>query len=60
MADGLKANDYITLGHSDDLSLSFSLLQLLQKLPDLHFDLPLITPLAIALSLAPDDANSLI
>ena len=38
------AHPYIILGH---LSFSLSLLQLIQKFPDLYFDLPLITPLAI-------------
>lgn len=38
------AHAYIILGH---LFFSLSLLQLIQKFPDLHFDLPLITPLAI-------------
>jgi hypothetical protein len=55
-----QGHDYITLLHSDHFSLGLTLLQLSQKFPDVHFDLPFITPLAITLSLAPDNANSLI
>lgn len=54
------ANCYITLGHYNDLPARLKSLQLLQKFPDLHCDLPIPTLLPIALSLAPDDADSLI
>ena len=48
------------LGHYNDLSARLKSLQLLQKFPDLHCDLSLPTLLPIALSLAPDKADSLI